>query len=130
MIRRPPRSTRTDTLFPYTTLFRSDDTGSVRERGERTEGGEGGGDGRLPAFAVRNVEPDEFVLDAIRLDRCGIIGAPVRNVCQPHFCPFARKQPGLPGAKAGRRASRNNHPFLPSAGTFPPLFFYFRHRTG
>src|SRR3546814_8413098 len=26
MIRRPPRSTRTDTLFPYTTLFRSGDT--------------------------------------------------------------------------------------------------------
>src|SRR3546814_11833907 len=25
MIRRPPRSTRTDTLFPYTTLFRSRD---------------------------------------------------------------------------------------------------------
>src|SRR3546814_7690363 len=25
MIRRPPRSTRTDTLFPYTTLFRSYD---------------------------------------------------------------------------------------------------------
>src|SRR3546814_7207064 len=32
MIRRPPRSTRTDTLFPYTTLFRS-----------------GGDDDRLPA---------------------------------------------------------------------------------
>src|SRR6056297_2734172 len=33
MIRRPPRSTRTDTLFPYTTLFRSDadfaDTGTT-----------------------------------------------------------------------------------------------------
>src|SRR3546814_17334672 len=28
MIRRPPRSTRTDTLFPYTTLFRS--CGSLR----------------------------------------------------------------------------------------------------
>src|SRR3546814_1052795 len=27
MIRRPPRSTRTDTLFPYTTLFRSQRTG-------------------------------------------------------------------------------------------------------
>src|SRR3546814_906841 len=27
MIRRPPRSTRTDTLFPYTTLFRSVGTG-------------------------------------------------------------------------------------------------------
>src|SRR3546814_6216807 len=29
MIRRPPRSTRTDTLFPYTTLFRSPDAGIV-----------------------------------------------------------------------------------------------------
>src|SRR3546814_2042665 len=28
MIRRPPRSTRTDTLFPYTTLFRSHRRGS------------------------------------------------------------------------------------------------------
>src|SRR3546814_19512650 len=28
MIRRPPRSTRTDTLFPYTTLFRSYDSKS------------------------------------------------------------------------------------------------------
>src|SRR3546814_9549511 len=30
MIRRPPRSTRTDTLFPYTTLFRSLDHASGR----------------------------------------------------------------------------------------------------
>src|SRR3546814_13668907 len=30
MIRRPPRSTRTDTLFPYTTLFRSRLTGFNR----------------------------------------------------------------------------------------------------
>src|SRR3546814_8253142 len=29
MIRRPPRSTRTDTLFPYTTLFRSCDLAEV-----------------------------------------------------------------------------------------------------
>src|SRR3546814_9909376 len=29
MIRRPPRSTRTDTLFPYTTLFRSFNFGRV-----------------------------------------------------------------------------------------------------
>src|SRR3546814_2785947 len=38
MIRRPPRSTRTDTLFPYTTLFRS--------RGRRQ------GEGRSPWRAV------------------------------------------------------------------------------
>src|SRR3546814_4524778 len=30
MIRRPPRSTRTDTLFPYTTLFRSNKYVSAR----------------------------------------------------------------------------------------------------
>src|SRR3546814_10242391 len=32
MIRRPPRSTRTDTLFPYTTLFRSVLDGAVVEK--------------------------------------------------------------------------------------------------
>src|SRR3546814_14854690 len=33
MIRRPPRSTRTDTLFPYTTLFRSQLTGDDAREG-------------------------------------------------------------------------------------------------
>src|SRR3546814_2306499 len=33
MIRRPPRSTRTDTLFPYTTLFRSRSHGLLGKRG-------------------------------------------------------------------------------------------------
>src|SRR3546814_10924898 len=36
MIRRPPRSTRTDTLFPYTTLFRSDLQDVLMEVWERT----------------------------------------------------------------------------------------------
>src|SRR3546814_16151533 len=31
MIRRPPRSTRTDTLFPYTTLFRSKSVVAIEE---------------------------------------------------------------------------------------------------
>src|SRR3546814_12978330 len=39
MIRRPPRSTRTDTLFPYTTLFRSatraDPRARLRDRDRR-----------------------------------------------------------------------------------------------
>src|SRR3546814_1642448 len=35
MIRRPPRSTRTDTLFPYTTLFRSSG-GAERKNGPST----------------------------------------------------------------------------------------------
>src|SRR3546814_15377127 len=37
MIRRPPRSTRTDPLFPYTTLFRSKlDDGSLADAPSRT----------------------------------------------------------------------------------------------
>src|SRR3546814_16856139 len=40
MIRRPPRSTRTDTLLPYTTLFRSDR--AQRPRRERRDSGEVG----------------------------------------------------------------------------------------
>src|SRR3546814_11672359 len=39
MIRRPPRSTRTDTLFPYTTLFRSLE--AAAERGPRCRLGVG-----------------------------------------------------------------------------------------
>src|SRR3546814_3748353 len=35
MIRRPPRSTRTDTLFPYTTLFRSVGIGAGPRGGVR-----------------------------------------------------------------------------------------------
>src|SRR3546814_8288587 len=38
MIRRPPRSTRTDTLFPYTTLFRSNaGSGALRTAGGGSE---------------------------------------------------------------------------------------------
>src|SRR3546814_14053582 len=58
MIRRPPRSTRTDTLFPYTTLFRSmmngtdiealfaigaDTTGSAAHKRQRNGEDDGGG---------------------------------------------------------------------------------------
>src|SRR3546814_1814701 len=43
MIRRPPRSTRTDTLFPYTTLFRSphDGIGGRSRAYRRTDGARG-----------------------------------------------------------------------------------------
>src|SRR3546814_6939001 len=58
MIRRPPRSTRTDTLFPYTTLFRAagfrtQRTRSIAEdvhdRALRVPGADGG---LVPAVAV------------------------------------------------------------------------------
>src|SRR3546814_4081087 len=46
MIRRPPRSTRTDTLFPYTTLFRSAQANSRRAAAARRSGT--GGCGSCP----------------------------------------------------------------------------------
>src|SRR3546814_8574430 len=45
MIRRPPRSTRTDTLFPYTTRFRSDWSGSVTGGYDRQSRQDFNGDG-------------------------------------------------------------------------------------
>src|SRR3546814_19473238 len=39
MIRRPPRSTRTDTLFPYTTLFRSGGIGEAHIESARRQRG-------------------------------------------------------------------------------------------
>src|SRR3546814_9038775 len=62
MIRPPPRSTRTDTLFPYTTLFRSVHHAFDREGGDRRAGRAVGGRFRPVAhhvvagrFLVRNV---------------------------------------------------------------------------
>src|SRR3546814_18528611 len=58
MIRRPPRSTRTDTLFPYTTLFRSIPwlrlallRALVRRRSPRVLSGDAGDRGCLPRGA-------------------------------------------------------------------------------
>src|SRR3546814_3408371 len=56
MIRRPPRSTRTDTLFPYTPLFRSADdrselVGRARQQGDAgTEFGQFDGTGAADAL--------------------------------------------------------------------------------
>src|SRR3546814_1184156 len=57
MIRRPPRSTRTDTLFPYTTLFRSTQLAADR-----------GGGNALPADLVlpSNRNPDPNPISAAR----------------------------------------------------------------
>src|SRR3546814_8137396 len=59
MIRRPPRSTRTDTLFPYTTLFRSardeqDLRLVLRDRQLRRHEVHGARFGRLPGLGQRD----------------------------------------------------------------------------
>src|SRR3546814_4742325 len=55
MIRRPPRSTRTDTLFPYTTLFRSES--EADEDGELAP--DGIGDRAEEQLAEHHAEDEE-----------------------------------------------------------------------
>src|SRR3546814_2197865 len=73
MIRLPPRSTRTDTLFPYTTLFRSEHTGDAhppvgggrqpfvpqREGAERQRPGDEHGQ-EQPAHVDSDLEAEQF----------------------------------------------------------------------
>src|SRR3546814_10725594 len=72
MIRRPPRSTRTDTLFPYTTLFRSrfrqHQVGHVL-RGPRREGSDGAGIIRLlgPLLGARSEEHTSELQSLMRI---------------------------------------------------------------
>src|SRR3546814_1492715 len=61
MIRRPPRSTRTDPLFPYSTLFRSALTSWIEPSRSRTVGAAGSGRGpalmTLPCRVTRLTAP-------------------------------------------------------------------------
>src|SRR3546814_10284260 len=62
MIRRPPRSTRTDPLFPYTTLFRSSYPEGIRDH-ERPLAERGLREARLGGEWIReNVPPVDAVL--------------------------------------------------------------------
>src|SRR3546814_4566067 len=61
MIRRPPRSTRTDTLFPYTTLFRSPATDENHLIAERR--------GKLMKLRADGVAyPNDFRPDSLSAD--------------------------------------------------------------
>src|SRR3546814_8783992 len=56
MIRRPPRSTRTDTLFPYTTLFRSLDKALLLHVVQGRSGGRGRADSGDGAGREQNLQ--------------------------------------------------------------------------
>src|SRR3546814_12771171 len=93
MIRRPPRSTRTDTLFPYTTLFRS----------LLAELGEAGGELHLVLAVVRPDCQAEHRFRRLRPEEAGV-GLNARlgqEIAGPHDVHAAeRNQP------AGLRARR------------------------
>src|SRR3546814_19056614 len=77
MIRRPPRSTRTDTLFPYTTLFRSEgaqirlDVAIMigRDRIELRLGDRSGGAEQIDRDAARRILAAERIEVVGRVDR-------------------------------------------------------------
>src|SRR3546814_1115831 len=74
MIRRPPRSTRTDTLFPYTTLFRSggEPASGGKRLGNRQPGEARGGEEPVqPVPATRlGGQPKHGGADEIRHTPC------------------------------------------------------------
>src|SRR3546814_15124060 len=112
MIRRPPRSTRTDTLFPYTTLFRSCD-GLDRLTTEMLPGA-------ISRFIwLRRIEPGNNSAAANRLlDRLEFLRAMNLNDgilagVPPHRAARLRRQgeryfvDGLPAPGAERRRAKN-----------------------
>src|SRR3546814_3357971 len=85
MIRRPPRSTRTDTLCPYTTLFRS----AVR----------------TASFVMTGSDVGD-----VRCDRRNAIAVSTSDHCQPTLritdeCGLAGRQTALPSSAMGHRLS-------------------------
>src|SRR3546814_20420129 len=90
MIRRPPRSTRTDTLFPYTTLFRSPASLSVAARS-------GAHTNRARLFEVA-VQPAEQIEQAPELGRRQALDQPLVNG-RGH----AARRGQLLGAKVGQQ---------------------------
>src|SRR3546814_16461761 len=110
MIRRPPRSSRTDTLFPYTTLFRSCPGRMACRRASVRRIGRGIGGCPFAPGATGNVATEDVVwmfegmgvatgIDLDRLLACarlvaelpgGQVGGRVRNAVEARSCLEAR----------------------------------------
>src|SRR3546814_11307340 len=100
MTRRPPTSTRTDTLFPCTTLFRS---GAGDGRGARHPRGDRHGGGRACGLAARTRPrgPGQ------RADRpCRTVGGPGLRPRRAAGPAAAQPRPGSAGGKIGRASCR------------------------
>src|SRR3546814_18770823 len=79
MMRRPPRSTRTDTLFPYTTLFRSDSTEGVTFDGKllSIEGMDDHAPDASPQGEAHHDDPDVNAATAVPVEPASIEGLPI-----------------------------------------------------
>src|SRR3546814_12080079 len=99
MIRRPPRSTRTDTLFPYTTLFRSVDAAD-HQIGEVEAAA---GRGRIAD--AHPVDNDERLL-ALRAADTQIGDAAERAIVRDGDARQAREQVGRRAVQIGSASCR------------------------
>src|SRR3546814_7902216 len=95
MLRRPPRATRTDTLFPYTTLFRSR---SVGDRDDRIVAG--CADRQFPREPRRYADSRRSVQRAVPLSL-----GPNRRVSQAALCAQPSHRTLLAGAARFRACS-------------------------
>src|SRR3546814_3901690 len=89
MIRRPPRSTRTDTLFPYTTLFRS--SHAVLSHGSlalHEKGQDMNFDRERTRWFFRSILPHEPALRAW-LGRCMVPGIDPDDIIQESYAILA-----------------------------------------
>src|SRR3546814_6169403 len=92
MIRRPPRSTRTDTLFPYTTLFRSNaeqiEACGVCFKASRHQHRYVAGNAQRPAALIEQSALRSALHDpvAVRTVAAADIGHPVRILATPAEC--------------------------------------------
>src|SRR3546814_13218082 len=120
MIRRPPRSTRTDTLFPYTTLFRSNGLGlaaapapapapsypqDCREAPEAQ-----GAQGRRPRNAARPVAPCRMGREEAPGLESGAAASPVARDLPPE----------IPHNPCRQRDDRRARPRRTTLGRPPP----------
>src|SRR3546814_14457651 len=113
MIRRPPRSTRTYTLFPYTTLFRS--VGTVADRMR---------EGRQRYPDPEQIEPRALIINPVPL---GAIG-------DAHRADLPRRFLGAPGRRrhrarhVGRPFERGDAVFVTRAAQRRPAAAPLAHR--
>src|SRR3546814_1880956 len=103
MLRRPPISTRTDTLFPYTTLFRS-------RRHRATAYVRGHQCVRQPADVVHGGGEGKAAVRPVRSDPASELRREERDACRRYFRRRARELPvrlGKPGSAEvqGQRAT-------------------------
>src|SRR3546814_12562330 len=107
MIRRPPRSTRPDTLFPYTTLFRSDPDRRLREHVQRLRAGIHRERGALPALCelLRRGRMPVLAV-AAELGPVARLAVPVAELDAPRPFGFRRDRESVPGTRIDRSAER------------------------